>query len=277
MRQGAADVQGEQDRDAGHRQRQHRGATSDRNAIATMRNTAGDGGEPRARAARTATMRPCSTRAGTEPVTPTTESSGVVVVGDEPLGRGDLVGEAHVGRGEQQRDDRGAVLRRAGEQAQGVDDRHGREDGLGVGVRPSLTARARARPWPARRRQALGLRCTTATRLSSGKPNLSNERISLCTAGLSADTSCSRSLPPLPMGGRYTRARPATASQNATTSQRSHTITRAYHCSSTLGRQRLRGTARSLIYALPRWRRGRVHSGASLFSSVRAAAWSLHG
>jgi hypothetical protein len=78
---------------------------------------------------------------------------------------------------------------------------------------------------------------------------------------LSDDTSSLRSLPPLAMGGRDTIAQPATATQNPTTHQRRNTITRAYHCSSALGRQRLRGTASSLIEAS-----GPVRSAASPLS-----------
>ena len=93
---------------------------------------------------------------------------------------------------------------------------------------PSVTARARvtASAWVASDRPS-GLRCTTATRLNSGKPNLSNDRISLCSAGLSAETSWLRSLPPWPMAGRNTTEAATTVSQNATTSQRSRTIQRA--------------------------------------------------
>ncbi|MFD0591448.1 hypothetical protein ACFQZ4_01720 [Catellatospora coxensis] len=75
--------------------------------------------------------------------------------------------------------------------------------GAASGYSPCVTARARATAsaWTDSGSPS-GLRCTTETRLSSGKPNFSNERTSLRTAALSVATSWPRSLPPWPMAGR---------------------------------------------------------------------------
>jgi hypothetical protein len=75
---------------------------------------------------------------------------------------------------------------------------------------------------------------------------LSNERTSLCTAGLLLDTSWVRSLPPWPTAGRYSVDAPAASSQNATTSQRSRTTHQAYQRLTTFVDHRPRGAAVSV-------------------------------